>query len=181
MQVSYRRKWMLAGFAAAFLVGDLFLTLLKAGSDMDSTGYVIGVAGFALAQVFWTIGQLREARPDLRVALALAIPLATSGGALILIARFRKGPDLAWTCWLVLLVIVFALCIDLDAIPFSPYVTTEQKLLIVSFAAWSARSACLAGMRRKDASHPCSQSLRAAACGLDCEIRQQRKKNDNKK
>jgi len=399
MQVSYRRKWMLAGFAAAFLVGDLFLTLLKAGSDMDSTGYVIGVAGFALAQVFWTIGQLREARPDLRVALALAIPLATfalvrlrppvmpsaanvavavyslltalsfatalatrrvfyicgiglllfsdmmiggsllgvpgcnslirdtylaamafvlvsfclkrewripterisvrwyalsvaavgftcfvvamtqypgggynpllqmlsalgetkvrdvvypschywfmagmflsaasvagvwaslaceigggwrrilvgwggalnaaglctialvpfdvngtihnvgcylatSGGALILIARFRKGPDLAWTCWLVLLVIVFALCIDLDAIPFSPYVTTTQKLLIVSFAAWAGWVACLAGMRRKDASHPCSQSLRAAACGLDCEIRQQRKKNDNKK
>ena len=63
--------------------------------------------------------------------------LATSGGALILIARFRKGADLAWTCWLVLLVIAFALCIDLKAIPFSPYVTTTQKMLIVSFAAWA--------------------------------------------
>ena len=75
--LSYRRKWMLAGFSAAILVGDLFLTFLKAGSDMDSAGYVIGVAGFALAQVFWTVGQLRESRPDWRVALALAIPLAT--------------------------------------------------------------------------------------------------------
>ena len=362
---SYRRKWMLAGFAAAFLVGDLFLTFLKAGSDMDSAGYVIGVAGFALAQVFWTIGQLREARPDWRVVLALAIPLATfalvrlrppvmpppanasvaayslltalsfatalatrrvfyvcgiglllfsdmmiggsllgapgcnslirdtylaamvfvlvsfflkrewripaervsvrwyalsvgavgfacfvvamtqypgggynpltymlsalgrtevrdvayppchywfmtgmflsaasvagvwahlvrrigggwrrnlvgwggavnvaglcaialvpenvngaihnvgcylatSGGALILIARFRKGADLAWTCWLVLLVIVFALCIDLKAIPFSPYVPTTQKLLIVSFAAWTGWIAWQMGVK----------------------------------
>ena len=219
---------MLAGFSAAILVGDLFLTFLKAGSDMDSAGYVIGVAGFALAQVFWTVGQLRESRPDWRVALALAIPLATfalvrlrppvmppaanaavaayslltalsfatalasiagvwaclareigggwrrilvgwggalnaaglctialvpfdvsgtihnvgchlatSGGALILIARFRKGADLVWTCWLVVLVIAFALCIDLKAIPFSPYVPTTQKMLIVSFAAWA--------------------------------------------
>ena len=68
--VRFRRKWMLAGFAATFL------TFLKAGSDMDSAGYLIGVAGFALAQVSWTIAQLREARPDWRVALALAIPLA---------------------------------------------------------------------------------------------------------
>ena len=351
----FRRKWMLAGFAAAFLVGDLFLTFLKAGSDMDSAGYVIGVAGFALAQVFWTIGQLREARPDWRVVLALAIPLATFalvrlrppvmpppanasvvvyslltaisfatalatrrvfyicgiglllfsdmmiggsligvpgcnslirdtylaamafvlvsfflkrewlipverisvrwyalalglaafacffvamplypgggynplthmlsalgrtevrdvayppchywfmagmflsaasvagvwaylvhglgggwrgilvgwggavnvaglctialvpenvdvsihnigcylanfGGAAILAARFRKGADLVWTIWFAVLVIVFALCIDLKAIPFSPYVPTTQKLLIVSFAIWS--------------------------------------------
>ena len=352
---TYRLRWMLAGFAAAFLIGNLFLTFLKAGSDMHSVGYVIGVAGFVLAQVFWTVGQLREARPDWRVVLALAIPLATfalvrlrppvmppaanaavaayslltalsfatalatrrvfyicgiglllfsdmmiggsllgapgcnslirdtylaamalllvsfflkrewripaerisvrwyalsvaavgfacfvvamtqypgggynpllqmlsalgetkvrdalypschywfmagmflsaasvagvwaclarqigggwrrilvgwggalnaaglctialvpfdvngtihnvgcylatSGGALILIARFRKGADLAWTCWLVVLFIAFALCIDLDSIPFSPYVTTTQKLLIVSFAAWA--------------------------------------------
>ena len=74
---TYRLRWMLAGFAAAFLIGNLVLTFLKAGSDMHSVGYVIGVAGFVLAQVFWTVGQLREARPDWRVVLALAIPLAT--------------------------------------------------------------------------------------------------------
>ena len=63
--------------------------------------------------------------------------LATFGGAAILVARFRKGADLAWTIWFVVLVIVFALCLDLKAIPFSPYVTTTQKLLIVSFAVWA--------------------------------------------
>ena len=73
--IGFRRKWMLAGFAATFLIGDLFLTFLKAGADMDSAGYLIGVAGFALAQIFWMVGQLREARPDGRVVLALAIPL----------------------------------------------------------------------------------------------------------
>ena len=62
--------------------------------------------------------------------------LATFGGGMILIARFRKGADLIWTVWFAVLVIVFALCIDVKAIPFSPYVTTTQKLLIVSFAVW---------------------------------------------
>ncbi|MBR3221551.1 MAG: hypothetical protein IKF72_04895 [Kiritimatiellae bacterium] len=63
--------------------------------------------------------------------------LATFGGAAILVARFRKGVDLFWTIWFVVLVIVFALCLDLKAVPFSPYVTTTQKFLIVSFAVWS--------------------------------------------
>jgi hypothetical protein len=63
--------------------------------------------------------------------------LATLGGAAILLSRFRKGVDLAWTIWFVVLVIVFALCLDLKAIPFSPYVTTTQKLLIASFAVWA--------------------------------------------
>ena len=63
--------------------------------------------------------------------------LATFGGAAILVARFRKGIDLIWTIWFVVLVIVFALCLGLKAIPFSPYVTTTQKLLIVSFAVWA--------------------------------------------
>ena len=63
--------------------------------------------------------------------------LATFGGATILVARFRKGADFAWTIWFFLLVIVFALCLDLKAIPFSSYVTTTQKLLNVSFAAWA--------------------------------------------
>ena len=60
---SCRRMWMLAGFAAVFLIGDLFLAFLKSGSDMDSGGYLIGIAGFALT---------------------------ISGDALSLMARFRK-------------------------------------------------------------------------------------------
>lgn len=74
---TYRRKWMIAGFAAAFLVGDLFLTYFGAGADMASMQYLLGVAGFGLAQMFWTVGQLPEARPNWRAVLALAIPLAT--------------------------------------------------------------------------------------------------------
>ena len=73
--------------------------------------------------------------------------LATFGGAAIILARFRKGVDLVWTIWFVVLVIVFALCIDLKAIPFSPYVTTTQKLLIVSFAVWAGWIACTMSSR----------------------------------
>ena len=350
----YRRRWMLAGFAAAFLIGDMFLAVREAATT--SFEFLYGVAGFSLAQLFWTIGQLHEARPDARVFLAAAFPLAafvlcrlhppvlpaaatgavcvysvltalslatalatrrvfyicgiwlllfsdlmiggglvrmpgcnamigpvyiaaeacllvsffwggewrvarerigirwsaltlgavgfacffvamslypgggynpllkmlsalgeskvrgvayptchrwfvagmflsaasvagvwvrlvrmigggwrsvlvgwggamnvaglctialvpfdvngtvhnvgcylaTFGGAAILFALFRKGADLAWTVWFVVLVIVFVLCLDLKAIPFSPYVTTTQKFLIVSFAVWAA-------------------------------------------
>ena len=220
---------MLLGFAAAFLIGDMFLVVR--GAKPSSIEFLFGVAGFALAHLFRMAGQLREARPDGRVCLAVAIPLvffvlvrlhppvlppaasaavcaysiltavsfatalatrrvfyllgiglvfpvealvrriavgwggavnvaglctialvpfdvngtihnvgcylATFGGAVLLAARFRKGADLVWTIWFVVLVIAFALCIDLKAIPFSPYVTTTQKLLIVSFAVWS--------------------------------------------
>ena len=205
---------MLAGFAAAFLIGDMFLAVR--GAATTSVEFLYGVAGFSLAQVFWTLGQLREARPDIRVFFAAAVPLslfvicrlhppvlpaaanaavcvysvltalsfATAlatrrafyvcgiglllfsdlmiGGGLvrmpgcnaligpayiaaILVARFRKGVDLAWTVWFVVLVIVFALCLDLKAIPFSPYVTTTQKLLIVSFAVWAGSLAWRTG------------------------------------
>ena len=73
LDFGFRRRWMLAGFAAAFLIGDMFLAVR--GAATTSVEFLYGVAGFSLAQVFWTIGQLREARPDWRVALATAIPL----------------------------------------------------------------------------------------------------------
>ena len=69
----YRQCWMLAGFAAAVLIGDLFLAVR--GAATTSVEFIYGIAGFALAHVFRTVGQLREARPDCRVALAAAIPL----------------------------------------------------------------------------------------------------------
>ena len=72
--MGYRRKMMLAGFAAAFLVGDMFLAVR--GASVKSVEFLYGVAGFSLAQVFWTVGQLREARPDLRVILAALVPLS---------------------------------------------------------------------------------------------------------
>ena len=73
-QLSYRRKWMWTGFAAAFFIGDLFLAVR--GASAKSIEFLFGVAGFSLAQIFWTLGQLREAKPDFRVLLAVAFPLA---------------------------------------------------------------------------------------------------------
>jgi hypothetical protein len=58
---------MLAGFCAAFFVGDLFLSVLAA--SRESTGFLWGVAGFGLAQILWSVGQWREARPDGRMVL----------------------------------------------------------------------------------------------------------------
>ncbi len=64
----------MAGFAAAFFLGDLFLAVRAAPTS--SVEFFYGVAGFSLAQIFWTLGQLREARPDGRVFVAVAVPLA---------------------------------------------------------------------------------------------------------
>jgi hypothetical protein len=61
---------MLAGFAFAILVGDMFLAVI--GASTKSVEFLYGVAGFSLAQVCWTIAQLREARPDLRAFFVLA-------------------------------------------------------------------------------------------------------------
>lgn len=67
----------------------------------------------------------------------IACNLAVVGGVPILAARFRRGGDLAWTCWLLALVAFFVVCLEVKGIPFSPWVTATQKALIVSFAVWS--------------------------------------------
>ena len=67
----------------------------------------------------------------------IACILAVVGGVPVLVARFRNGGDLAWTCWLLILVVFFATCVWSKSIPFCPWVTSTQKALIVSFAAWS--------------------------------------------
>ena len=72
--MDFRRRWMLGGFAAAFLIGDYFLAVR--GASVKSAEFLYGVAGFSLAQILWTAGQLREARPDWRIFLAAALPLA---------------------------------------------------------------------------------------------------------
>ena len=68
--VGFRRKWMLAGFAAAFLIGDMFLAVR--GAAVSSVEFLYGVAGFSLTQVFWTVGQLREARRSDRLCQGAA-------------------------------------------------------------------------------------------------------------
>lgn len=64
---------MAAGFLAAF-TGDWFLAIQ--GSPVRSVGFLYGVLCFLAAHLFWMTGQLREARPDVRVLLAVALPLA---------------------------------------------------------------------------------------------------------
>ena len=80
---SWRRSWMLAGFCAAIFIGDYFLAIRAA--PRDSAEFLVGVVGFGLAQVLWTVGQLRESRPDGRVFLAVALPL-------VLFVYGRMGP-----------------------------------------------------------------------------------------
>jgi len=74
LKLTYRRVWMLAGFAFAILVGDMFLAII--GASTKSVEFLYGVAGFSMAQICWTVAQLREARPDRRVFFALAALLA---------------------------------------------------------------------------------------------------------
>ena len=70
--MSKRRVGMLLGFLAAF-VGDWFLAIR--GSPRGSAGFLFGVGAFSVAQLLWMSAHVREARPDLRVLTALAVPL----------------------------------------------------------------------------------------------------------
>ena len=127
--------WFMAGmFLSAASVAGVWTRLVRSiggGWRMALVGWggAVNVAGLC------TIALVPE-NVDVTIHNA-GCYLATFGGAAILVARFRKGIDLIWTVWFVVLVIVFALCLYLKAIPFSPYVTTAQKLLIASFAAWA--------------------------------------------
>ena len=63
--------------------------------------------------------------------------IAVGGGVGILAARLRKGGDLVWACWLLSVVVFFCICLNVEAIPFDPWVTATQKVLILSFAVWT--------------------------------------------
>ena len=68
---------MIGGFAAAAL-GDWLLAVR--GSPPRSPGFLAGVGCFAAAHLLWMIGQTREARPDGRAFVAVAIPLLLFSG-----------------------------------------------------------------------------------------------------
>lgn len=126
--------WFVAGmFLSAASVAGVWMCLMRSICGWrcvlvgcGGTANVVGLCAIALVP-FDVNGTIHN----------IGCYLATLGGAAILVARLRKGVDLAWTIWFVVLVIVFALCLDLKSIPFSPYVTTTQKLLIASFAVWA--------------------------------------------
>ena len=88
---------MAAGFLAAF-TGDWFLAIQ--GSPTRSVGFLYGVLCFLAAHLFWTAGQLREARPDGRVWLAVALPLAFFVGVRVfpVLPRPTAYAILAYSC-----------------------------------------------------------------------------------
>ena len=113
--IDYRRRWMLAGFASAFLIGDMFLAVI--GASLSSMKFIYGVAGFSLAQIFWTVGQLKDVKPDMRVFLAAAIPLAA-----FVLARL-KPPALPVSAEIA--VFVYSM---LTAVSFATAVSTRRVL-----------------------------------------------------
>ncbi|MBR1588786.1 MAG: hypothetical protein IJ658_10725, partial [Kiritimatiellae bacterium] len=102
---SYRRLWMLVGFFAAG-AGDWFLAVK--GAPRASVEFLCGVVCFALAQVCWAAGQLREARPDWRIALALAVPLGVFSGVR-LFPVLPPATDVAVCAYAVLTACAFSL------------------------------------------------------------------------
>ena len=55
------------------------------GSPTGSTGFLAGTGFFALAHVFWTIGQLKDSRPDMRALVAFGLPV-------VVFASIRLAP-----------------------------------------------------------------------------------------
>ena len=80
---------MAAGLAAA-LAGDWLLAVR--GASRASPEFLAGVLCFSLAQILWSAGQLRVARPRAEVFAAAALPLALFAGV-----RLRGAlPPAAW-------------------------------------------------------------------------------------
>lgn len=77
---------MVFGFAAA-IAGDWMLAVR--GSPTGSTGFLAGTGFFALAHVFWTIGQLKDSRPDMRAIVAFGLPV-------VAFASIRLAPTLSF-------------------------------------------------------------------------------------
>lgn len=69
--------WMAAGFIAA-AAGDWLLAVR--GAPRASGGFLAGVVCFSIAHIFWMSGQRGESKPDARVFLAAAVPLALFSG-----------------------------------------------------------------------------------------------------
>ena len=127
--------WFVAGmFLAAASVSGVWVRLARLSSGWRRMA--AGWGGAANVAGLITIALVPE---NVNMNLHnIGCNLAAIGGAAILAARFRKcGGDLAWTVWLLALVSFFLVCLTVKAIPFSPWVTATQKILIVSFAVWT--------------------------------------------
>ena len=127
--------WFIAGmFLSAMTVAGVWAHFARHASGWRR--YAFGWGGALNAAGLCTIALVPE---NVKVDIHnLGCCLAVAGGSAILAACLRRrGADIAWTCWLAAVVIFFAVCQNVDAIPFDPWVPTGQKMLIVSFAAWA--------------------------------------------
>ncbi len=127
--------WFMAGmFLSAASVGLVWCALVRRnrgwrricialGGAVDSAGLcTIAVVPFDVNGTIHNIG----------------CTLAVAGGAAVLAATIRRRcTDIAWAVWFAVVVALFTLFLNVDAIPFSPWVPTTQKVLIVSFAVWA--------------------------------------------
>ena len=127
--------WFMAGmFLSAASVGMVWAHLARNAHGWRR--HVIGWGGAVNAAGLCTIALVPF---DINGAgHNLGCYLAVGGGAAIVAATFRRRfSNIAWTVWFAAVVALFAIFLNVDAIPFSPFVTAAQKVLILSFAAWA--------------------------------------------
>ena len=128
--------WFMAGmFLSAASVGMSLAHLF--GLERGWRRFAIGGGGAANVAGLCAIAFVPE-NVDLG-AHNMGCLVSVVGGVAVLAASFRRGKraDVAWLAWFAIVVALFAVFLNVDAIPFSPWVPTTQKVLIVSFAVWA--------------------------------------------
>jgi len=152
--------WFVAGmFFAAASVAGVWVRLAR-----QSTGWRRRTVGWGSAVNVAGLLTIAAVPENVLVEIHnLGCHMAAIGGAAILAARFRKGGDRVWTCWLLAVIAFFSVCLWVKGIPFSPWVTATQKVLIVSFAIWTGWLAW--HVRRSEAAKasPCLPGADASA------------------
>ncbi|MBR3086823.1 MAG: metallophosphoesterase [Kiritimatiellae bacterium] len=127
--------WFMAGmFLSATSVGLVWASLARRSRGWRRTGIAIGgVVNFAgLCTIALVPFDVNGAVHN------LGCYFAVGGGTVIVAATFRhRCSEIAWAAWFAVVVALFAVFLNVDAIPFSPFVTATQKVLIISFAAWA--------------------------------------------
>ncbi len=94
--------------------------------------------------------------------------LAAGGGATMLFSARRGRGDIAWRIALLCVVGAFGACLALNAVhvlPFSPWVTATQKLMIASFMAWMV-ALTVPVWRRRTVALACALAACVASLGL---------------
>lgn len=126
--------WFMAGMLlSAASVGMVWLALARRLTGWHRIfvclGGVINVAGLcAIALVpFGVNGAMHNS----------GCTMAIAGGTTVLVSTLRERADFIWLAWFSLVVVFFVIAINVKAIPFNPFATATQKVLILSFATWA--------------------------------------------